>query len=274
VSPHVAEFEDALVKGEGILSLARRTGLGRMALSRHKAHMLTRRREREALDRRAIASGQPPSDPVRDLFRKVRALEAKASGVLRRASRKGGRDSTALAAIRELCRLAELGARGSAALQPPAQAGTIDVGKLIAEAALRLQTERKAEWERRRGMNVRQLLDEAVRLVDAEDASAIGAVAAALRALQGERALLAAPIAVEVVNESVPDAVVSAESESAKIVAFRPPDEKPRERDEPGKSHRPGHIGCSTFWCAAAMVVAQDGDERESIGEQWEKSGF
>lgn len=280
------EIDEAIVRGEPLSAIARRTKLGRESLRRHKGHLLVRRKERLELDRRAVASGRPPVDPVATLFSKIAKYEARLTAVLRRAERKG-RNSDAIAALRELSRLAELGARGSAALQPPEQKET-DVGKMIAQAAMRVREEREREWEFVRGKGAAELLRDALRIVESGsggEANDLDAarfrVAKAAESLESEASArvwayqLAAPT---VEPESIPDAEVIAESGPAaeNIVAFRPPDEKskPRDPDESGGKHSAGHRRCSPFWCAAAMVAAQDGDERESIGDEWKKSGF
>lgn len=111
------EIERALLKGEPLRAIAKRSGISPTALWRHKDHVS------EALTKSVEATEMAHAGHLAD---QLKALIADAQRLKRQAERK--RDiTTALKAIRELCRLVELAAKVSGDLDERPQHNELHV---------------------------------------------------------------------------------------------------------------------------------------------------
>jgi hypothetical protein len=200
-SENVDALDEALVAGASQSETARRFRVSRHALIRHRRHMGARRREREQLDRLAVAKGQPARNPAEELLEKIRRYERRLLRAVQRAERKG-KNADIILGIRELARLAAMAAAGTGALQPTV---STNVGRMIAEAAARARAYHDEEAKRLKALDVRGLLLHAIDCVDEKKGGAYAAVSQALNALHAglfpslhnKRALMAAAAIVE-----------------------------------------------------------------------------
>jgi hypothetical protein len=216
-SDRLSAIDEGIVRGVPLAGLARQVGLSRFVLIRHREHRLGKPAARE--EHVVVATSRPGAD---SFFRKIERLEKITERQLSKASRKG-RHQSAILAVRELARLAAMSAAASGANAPPAQ--STEVGRMIAEAAKRVQEERTAEWERHRSLGKRELLEDALKRFNEQDDSTFAAVAELLRRFQdaGRPAALPAATGTTQTTTDVIDSPIVSETGTAapNVVTFQ-----------------------------------------------------